>query len=108
VAGLNVTGTATGPGGGQRITIRGNASISRGNQPLIVVDGIHPTMIISLVAQLAWGGQDKGDEASLNLMKSRHDCVERRYSAALYGLRIKRCYLLPLNKVKVVKCRRLK
>ncbi|MFT4155093.1 SusC/RagA family TonB-linked outer membrane protein [Parafilimonas sp.] len=40
VAGLNITGTATGPGGAQRITIRGDGSISGNNQPLIIVDGI--------------------------------------------------------------------
>ncbi len=40
VAGLNITSTASGPGGAQRITIRGDGSISGNNQPLIVVDGM--------------------------------------------------------------------
>ncbi len=40
VAGVVVTQGANGPGGGSRVIIRGNNSITGNNQPLIVVDGI--------------------------------------------------------------------
>ncbi|MGM0529094.1 MAG: SusC/RagA family TonB-linked outer membrane protein [Bacteroidota bacterium] len=40
VAGVVVTQGSGGPGGGSRIIIRGNNSITGNNQPLIVVDGI--------------------------------------------------------------------
>lgn len=40
VAGVVVTQGTGGPGGGSRIIIRGNNSITGNNQPLIVVDGI--------------------------------------------------------------------
>ncbi len=40
VAGVVITESPTGPGGGTRVVIRGNNSITGNNQPLYVVDGI--------------------------------------------------------------------
>lgn len=40
VAGVNVTGNATGPGGSSRVIIRGNGSLAGNNQPLYVVNGM--------------------------------------------------------------------
>jgi TonB-linked SusC/RagA family outer membrane protein len=40
VAGVVLTQSPTGPGGGTRVVIRGNNSITGNNQPLYVVDGI--------------------------------------------------------------------
>ena len=40
VAGVTVTQGSGGPGGGSRVIIRGNNSITGNNQPLIVVDGV--------------------------------------------------------------------
>ena len=40
VAGVVVSRTTSGPGGGTRVVIRGNNSISGNNQPLYVVDGV--------------------------------------------------------------------
>lgn len=40
VAGLVVTQGTGGPGGGSRVIIRGNNSITGNNQPLVVVDGV--------------------------------------------------------------------
>ena len=40
VAGVNITQSTSGPGGGSRVIIRGNSSISGNNQPLYVVDGV--------------------------------------------------------------------
>lgn len=40
VAGVDVTGMATGPGGSSRVVIRGNGSLSGNNQPLYVINGM--------------------------------------------------------------------
>ncbi len=40
VAGVDVSGMATGPGGSSRIIIRGNGSLSGNNQPLYVINGM--------------------------------------------------------------------
>jgi len=40
VAGVNVAGLSTGPGGSSRVTIRGNGSLNGDNQPLYVVNGM--------------------------------------------------------------------
>ncbi|TRZ44438.1 SusC/RagA family TonB-linked outer membrane protein [Robertkochia solimangrovi] len=40
VAGVVITQSTSGPGGGSRVVIRGNNSITGNNQPLYVVDGI--------------------------------------------------------------------
>ena len=88
VAGLNVTSTATGPGGSSRITIRGNASIGGNNQPLIVVDGI-PFNNDNLGSVGEWGGQDQGDGiSSLNPDEIESVSVLKGgTAAALYGSR---------------------
>ena len=88
VAGLNITSTATGPGGSTRITIRGNASIGGNNQPLIVVDGI-PFNNDNLGSVGEWGGQDQGDGiSSLNPDEIETVTVLKGgTAAALYGSR---------------------
>ncbi len=88
VAGLNITSTATGPGGSTRITIRGNTSISRGNGPLIVVDGI-PFNNDNLGSVGEWGGSDQGDGiSSLNPDEIESISVLKGgTAAALYGSR---------------------
>ncbi len=40
MAGVNVQGNNTGPGGSSRVIIRGNTSLAGNNQPLYVVDGM--------------------------------------------------------------------
>lgn len=40
IAGVNVTGMSTGPGGSSRVIIRGNGSLSGNNQPLYVINGM--------------------------------------------------------------------
>ncbi len=40
VSGVNITQSTSGPGGGTRVIIRGNNSLSGNNQPLYVIDGI--------------------------------------------------------------------
>jgi len=88
VAGLNITSTATGPGGSARIIIRGNTSITRNNQPLIVVDGI-PFNNDNLGSVGEWGGQDQGDGIS-NLNPDEIETIsvlKGGTAAALYGSR---------------------
>ncbi|SFE14362.1 TonB-linked outer membrane protein, SusC/RagA family [Chitinophaga sp. CF118] len=63
VAGVNSTPPATGPGGSSRITIRGNSSLNRNNQPLFVVNGI-PMNNDNLGAAAKYGGTDLGDGIS--------------------------------------------
>jgi len=40
IAGVNVTGLSTGPGGSSRVVIRGNGSFNGDNQPLYVINGM--------------------------------------------------------------------
>ncbi|WP_305661004.1 SusC/RagA family TonB-linked outer membrane protein [Daejeonella sp.] len=40
IAGVNVTGMSSGPGGSSRVIIRGNGSLSGNNQPLYVINGL--------------------------------------------------------------------
>lgn len=55
VAGLNVTSTASGPGGSTRVTLRGSTSISGDNQPLYVINGV-PIDNSNLGSAGLWGG----------------------------------------------------
>ncbi|MEO5592467.1 MAG: SusC/RagA family TonB-linked outer membrane protein [Chitinophagaceae bacterium] len=94
VAGLNITSTATGPGGSSRIIIRGNTSITRNNQPLIVVDGIPfnndlTTNNTDGSSTGEWGGADQGDGiSSLNPDEIETISVLKGgTAAALYGSR---------------------
>ncbi|TLU88828.1 SusC/RagA family TonB-linked outer membrane protein [Dyadobacter sediminis] len=88
VAGLNITSTATGPGGSTRITLRGNGSIDNNNQPLIIIDGI-PIDNSNLGAAGMWGGGDRGDGiSSLNPSEIESMSVLKgATAAALYGSR---------------------
>jgi TonB-linked SusC/RagA family outer membrane protein len=88
VAGVNVSGTATGPAGSSRVVIRGATSASGSNQPLYVVDGI-PIDNTQQGNAGRWGGTDKGDGlssfnpddiASVSVMKGTA-------ASALYGYR---------------------
>lgn len=88
VAGVNVASTATGAAGSSRVIIRGNNSLSGGNQPLYVVDGV-PIDNSNLGSAGMWGGADGGDGissinpediASISVLKGTS-------AAALYGYR---------------------
>ena len=88
IAGVNVTGMSSGPGGSSRVIIRGNGSLSGNNQPLYVVNG----MPISNIARSQAQGEgatilDRGDGISsinpddiesINILKGGP-------AAALYG-----------------------
>lgn len=88
VAGVNVGGVSTGPGGSSRVIIRGNASLGGNNQPLYVIDGV-PYDNSNQGNASEWGGQDQGDQlaginpndiASIQVLKSVA-------ASALYGYR---------------------
>ena len=63
VAGVNVTKTATGPGGSTRVIIRGTNALGGNNQPLYVVDGV-PIDNSNHGSAGQWGGYDGGDGIS--------------------------------------------
>ncbi|HVY76450.1 MAG TPA: SusC/RagA family TonB-linked outer membrane protein, partial [Puia sp.] len=88
VAGLNITSTASGPGGSQRITIRGDGSISGNNQPLIIVDGM-PLNNDNLGYVQTYSGMDLGDGiSSINPDEiATVSVLKGGTAAALYGSR---------------------
>lgn len=63
IAGVSVSGNATGPGGSSRVVIRGNASLTGNNQPLYVIDGV-PFDNTNIGSAGQWGGKDMGDGLS--------------------------------------------
>lgn len=88
VAGVSVTGNATGSGGSSRVVIRGNASLTGNNQPLYVIDGV-PFDNTNLNQAGAWGGLDMGDGLS-NINPDDIADIQVLKSAAasaLYGYR---------------------
>lgn len=88
VAGVNVVKPASGVMGSSRITIRGNGSLSGGNQPLYVIDGV--PMDNSGYGQAGmWGGNDAGDGiSSVNSEDIESMSVLKGgTAAALYGSR---------------------
>lgn len=65
VAGLTINKTNSGPGGSNRIVFRGNRSIGRTNQPLLVVDGVRVDNSPKAGADVAlFGARDNGDGIS--------------------------------------------
>jgi TonB-linked SusC/RagA family outer membrane protein len=94
VAGVNVAGLSTGPGGSSRVIIRGNGSLSgsANNQPLYVVNGMPIDNSVPGQAPSAGGGGsnvDRGDGiASINPDDIESITVLKGgTAAALYGSR---------------------
>ncbi len=88
VAGLNITQTSGGPESSVRINLRGIRSLTKSNQPLIVVDGV-PIDNSNTGSGDTWGGIDYGspisdinpeDIESISVLKGAN-------AAALYGAR---------------------
>lgn len=88
VAGVNVSNTATGPGGSSNVLIRGISTLTGNNQPLYVVDGV-PLDNSNLAGASMWGGSDMGDGlTSLNPQDIEDVSVLKgAAAAALYGER---------------------
>jgi TonB-linked SusC/RagA family outer membrane protein len=94
VAGVNVAGLSTGPGGSSRVIIRGNGSLSgsANNQPLYVVNGMPIDNSVPGLAPTSNGGGsnvDRGDGiASINPDDIESITVLKGgTAAALYGSR---------------------
>ncbi|MDU1889545.1 MAG: SusC/RagA family TonB-linked outer membrane protein [Dysgonomonas sp.] len=88
IAGVSVTGNATGAGGSSRIIIRGNASLTGNNQPLYVIDGV-PFDNTNLGSAGQWGGMDMGDGLS-NISPddiANIQVLKGAAASALYGYR---------------------
>lgn len=88
VAGVTVSGNATGVGGSSRVTIRGNASLTGNNQPLYVIDGV-PFDNTNIGSAGKWGGIDMGD--GLNAINpddiAEIQVLKGAAASALYGYR---------------------
>lgn len=88
VAGLNVKGTNSGPGGTAKILLRGMPSMNSGGNPLFVINGV-PMDNTQRGASGEWGGSDNGDGiGNLNPDDIESMTVLKGQSAsALYGSR---------------------
>ena len=88
IAGVNISGNATGAAGSSRIIIRGNTSLTGNNQPLYVIDGI-PMGNDNNGSAGMWGGSDGGDGiSSLNPNEiASVSVLKGAAAAALYGSR---------------------
>ncbi len=89
VAGVNVVAGNSGASGSSRVTIRGNTSITQGNQPLYIINGV--PMDNSQMGQPNGISPDWGDNASsLNADDIEEMTVLKgATAAALYGSRAK-------------------
>ncbi|MCD8135498.1 MAG: SusC/RagA family TonB-linked outer membrane protein [Parabacteroides gordonii] len=88
VAGVSVSGNATGSGGSSRVIIRGNASLTGNNMPLYVVDGV-PFSNENLGSAGTWGGMDMGDGLN-NISPDDIESIQilkGTAASALYGYR---------------------
>lgn len=89
VAGVNVSGTGSGPGGSTRVTIRGNTSIAGDNQPLYIINGLPMDN-----TQFGTGGSERPDWGD-NISSINSDDIDEitvlkgATAAALYGSRAK-------------------
>jgi TonB-linked SusC/RagA family outer membrane protein len=88
VAGLNVKGTSSGPGGTAKILLRGLPSMNSAGSPLFVINGV-PMDNTQRGSSGEWGGSDNGDGiGNLNPDDIETITVLKGQSAsALYGAR---------------------
>jgi TonB-dependent starch-binding outer membrane protein SusC len=84
--GVRVAASSGTPGGGVKITIRGNTSINASNRPLMIVDGI--PVYDGAVSQFGYGGQQDNAIAAFNTSDVESIQVLKDASAkAIYGSR---------------------
>ena len=85
-AGLQVIQNAGNPGNGMTVRIRGSSSLSAGNQPLYVIDGV--PMLRDNYSQLDLGGQDLSAVSGLSPDEiASIDILKDASAAAIYGSR---------------------
>lgn len=99
VAGLNVKGTNSGPGGTAKILMRGMPSMNSAGSPLIVINGV-PMDNTQRGSAGEWGGADAGDGlGNLNPDDIETMTVLKGQSAsALYGARASNGVILVVTK----------
>jgi TonB-linked SusC/RagA family outer membrane protein len=84
--GLQVVQNAGNPGNGMTVRIRGASSLSAGNQPLYVIDGV--PLLRESYSQLGMGGQDLSAVSSINPDEiASIDVLKDASAAAIYGSR---------------------
>jgi TonB-linked SusC/RagA family outer membrane protein len=84
--GVQVVQNAGNPGNGISVRVRGASSISAGNQPLYVVDGV--PMVSDDLAQIGFGGQDLTAVTGLSPDEIESiDILKDAAAAAIYGSR---------------------
>lgn len=85
VAGVTTSTGSGNLGSGERMTIRGSSSLSAGNEPLYVIDGIP---ITNTNANLVDFGEDMSSLATLNISDIESiEVLKDAASAAIYGSR---------------------
>ncbi len=85
-AGLQVIQNAGNPGNAMTVRVRGSSSLSAGNQPLYVIDGV--PMLRDNYSQLDMGGQDVSAVSGLNPDEiASIDILKDASAAAIYGSR---------------------
>lgn len=88
MAGVNITSTSSEPGGGTSIQIRGATSLSGGNQPLYVIDGVPQFNDASRSAAETNGFSSTNALASFNPSDIESvEVLKDASSAAIYGSR---------------------
>ncbi|MGQ0649643.1 MAG: SusC/RagA family TonB-linked outer membrane protein [Gemmatimonadaceae bacterium] len=84
--GLQVVQNAGNPGNGMTVRIRGSSSLSAGNQPLYVIDGV--PMLRENYSQMSLGGQDLSAVSSLSPDEiASIDVLKDASASAIYGSR---------------------
>lgn len=84
--GLQVVQNAGNPGNAMSVRIRGSSSLSAGNQPLYVIDGV--PILRESYSQLSMGGQDISAVSSINPDEiASIDVLKDASAAAIYGSR---------------------
>lgn len=85
-AGLQVIQNAGNPGNAMSVRVRGSSSLSAGNQPLYVIDGV--AMLRENYSQLGMGGQDISAVSGLSPDEiASIDVLKDASAAAIYGSR---------------------
>jgi len=96
-AGIQVTSTSGSPGGGISIRIRGASSLSAGNQPLWVVDGV--PIITDNLSSYGVGGQGLNPLSDINPDDIQSiDVLKDAAAASLYGSRANNGVILVTTK----------
>ena len=86
MAGVQISSASGTPGGAINVRIRGSSSLTAGNDPLYVVDGMPIT--VTDYSQMAFGGQTTNPLASINPSDIENvQVLKDAAAAALYGSR---------------------